>query len=268
MAGRTGRHLAPIVVLMTVVGLTAACAEPGTSVSTEEKKSTGAAAPEKPVQRPVPLTAAELGAALLTEEQAVGYTITGGDSRTGASTASSAVETASPGTCLPLRQIRRQSAPGRGESAAAWSTMYRGDGGVSPRTTLLTSYPVATARTRMKELRQGVETCGRFTVRNAYGTSSVTTEKLSVPDLGEEAVRYRLLGRTELSSGDKGSDYSLVTAVRSGGVIVVVETSEVLGLLPPAELAGFKPEPGPDEQVIAAQAEKAAEAERGALSGG
>ena len=265
---RTGRRLAPTVVLMSVIGLTAACAGPGGSAGAEARKSTGATAPEKPAELSVPLTAAELSAALLTQEQTVGFTITGGDSRTGASTASSARETASPGTCLPLRQIRSQSPVGRGESAAAWSTMYRGEGGLSPRTTVLTSYPVATARTRMEELRQATETCDRFTVRNAYGTSSVTTEKLSVPDLGEEAVRYRLLGRTEHRSGDKGYDYSLVTAVRTGGVIVAVETSDVLGPLSPAELAGFKPEPGPDEEVIAAQAEKAAEAERGARSGG
>ncbi len=146
---------------------------------------------------------------------------------------------------------------GRGESAAAWSTMYRGKGSFSPRSSLLTSNPVDTARTRMTQLRRAVAACGRFAFSNAYGNASVTTEALAVPDLGEESVRYRTLAR--LNSG--GFIYSLVTAVRVGGVIATMQTSDTTGPLPPDELAKFKPDPGTDESVISTLIKNVVEAE-------
>ncbi|MEV0299677.1 hypothetical protein [Streptomyces prasinus] len=47
-----------------------------------------------------------------------------------------------------------------------------------------------------------------------------------------------------------------MTVVRVGGVIAAVETFEALGPFPPARLAEFEPEPGPDEPMIAALVEK------------
>ncbi|MGQ4452044.1 hypothetical protein ACN6LK_003615 [Streptomyces griseus] len=213
----------------------------------------------KQTARSEPLTAAELKAALLAPEQAVGFTITESDSRQGSPSKSSRVagEEVSPEPCRPVREAPSQNVPGRGESAAAWSTMYRGKGAFSPRSSLLTSYPENGARTRMSQLRQAVETCGRFTFSNAYGDASVTTETLTVPDLGDEAVRYRTLARL----GNGGFHYSLVTAVRVGGVIATMQTSDVTGPLPPDELAKFKPDPNPDERVIAALVENVVEAE-------
>ncbi len=75
--------------------------------------------------------------------------------------------------------------------------------------------------------------------------------------IGEEALRYRTLARL----GSKGFHYSLVTAVRVGGVIATVQTGDVLGPLPPDKLAEFKPEPSTDESVIATLIENVIDAE-------
>lgn len=138
--------------------------------------------------------------------------------------------------------------------------MYLGDGALWPRQTVLTSYPVDTARARMAELRRAVGACGRFHVPNAYGTGSITTQTLPVSALGEEAVHYRMLARTKSSSGDPGDHYALLTVVRAGGVIASVQTSAVLGPIPAEQLKGFTPEPGPDEPMTAVLAEKVSKA--------
>ncbi|MGS2592022.1 hypothetical protein [Streptomyces hebeiensis] len=52
-----------------------------------------------------------------------------------------------------------------------------------------------------------------------------------------------------------------MTAVRVGGVIASVETSNVLGPLPADKLAEFKPEPDTDEHVIATLVENVVKAE-------
>ncbi|MFJ2763508.1 hypothetical protein [Streptomyces prasinus] len=247
----------PTAALLPVLGLAGACSDAGKPAGAgKDAERTPAASEAK--ERSAPPTVGALEAALLTEAEAAaaGFTLTGGDARTGAATGDAGGETSEPDACAALRKVRSENAPGRGESAAAWSTMYGRDSGTAPRWTVLTGYPVDTARSRVAELRRAVDGCDRFSVRNPYGASSFTTETLPVPDLGEEAVRYRLLGRTETTAGDKGYTYSLVTVVRVGGVIAAVETSEALGPLPPARLAEFEPEPGPDEPMIAALVEK------------
>lgn len=135
--------------------------------------------------------------------------------------------------------------------------MYLDDSNLSPRSTILTSYPVETARTRMAQLRRAIDACDRFNYSSIYGKSSVTTETLSVPNLGEEALRYRTPARLD----SKGFPYSLVTAVRVGGVIATVQTGDVLGPLPPDKLTEFKPEPSTDESVIATLIENVIDAE-------
>ncbi|MGW1818662.1 hypothetical protein ACWCQM_34510 [Streptomyces sp. NPDC002125] len=261
MLRRKVRRRLSATALLPLLGLSAACSDAGRPAGTAE------AAERKPVAtetmgHAAPLTAAELKAALLTEAEATGFTITGSDSRVGAAAADAgAAETGEPAACLVLRETPRQNAPERGESASAWSIMYLGDGALWPRQTVLTSYPVDLARARMAELRRTVEDCGRFHVRNAYGTGSVTTETLPVSALGEEAVRYRMLARTKSRSGDLGSSsYALVTVVRAGGVIASVQTSDVFGNLPAEQVKGFAPEPGPDEPMTAVLAEKVSKA--------
>ncbi|SDE06529.1 hypothetical protein [Streptomyces prasinopilosus] len=247
----------PAAALLPVLALAVACSGTGGPAGAGEDAGRTPAASEAG-DRSAPLTAGGLKAALLTEAEAeaAGFTVTGGGARTGAAADDADGDATEPAACAALREVRSEEAPGRGESAAAWSMMYGRDGAGALRKTVLTSYPAKTARSRVAELRRAVDSCDRFSVRNPYGAASFTTETLPVPDLGEEVVRYRLLGRTQTTAGDKGYAYSLVTAVRVGGVIATVETSELLGPLPPARLAEFEPEPGPDEPMIAALVEK------------
>ncbi|MFI8306243.1 hypothetical protein ACIF80_22930 [Streptomyces sp. NPDC085927] len=244
--------------ILSAIGLASACGEAAKSADEGGKPGASATAGVR-ADRSKPLTAAELKAALLTEEQIGGFEITGINSRAGAFTEPPAArkETTSPEACRHVREAPQENVLDRGESAAAWSQMYLGNSNFSPRSTLLTSYPVETARTRMTQLRRAIDACDRFGYSNIYGKSSVTTETLSVPDLGEEALRYRTLARLD----GKGFHYSLVTAVRVGGVIATVQTSDVLGPLPPDKLAEFKPEPSTDESVIATLIENVIDAE-------
>lgn len=252
MMRKTRRRLASTMAILSAIGLTSACGEAAKPAGEGGKPSARATAGVRE-ERSKPLTAAELKAALLTEEQIGGFEITGINSRAGAFTDPPVAgkETTSPEACRHVREAPQENVLGRGESAAAWSKMYLGNSNSSPRSTVLTSYPVETARTRMTQLRRAIGACDRFSYSNSYGKSSVTTETLSVPDLGEEALRYRTLARFD----SKGFQYSLVTAVRVGGVIATVQTSDVLGPLPPDRLAEFKPEPSADESVIAALVE-------------
>ncbi|MFG2430766.1 hypothetical protein [Streptomyces sp. NPDC048590] len=260
MLTRKVRRRLSAATLLPLLGLSTACSDAGSPAGTAEAAGRNPVATETRGHA-APLTAAELKAALLTEAEAKGFTITGSDSRAGAAAADGrAAEAGEPTACLVLRRTPSENAPERGESAAAWSTMYLGDGALWPRQTVLTSYPVDTARARMAELRRAVKACGRFHVRNAYGTGSVTTETLPVPALGEEAVRYRMLTRTKLRSGDRGYHYALVTVVRAGGVIASVRTSDALGPFPAEQVKGFAPEPGPDEPMTAVLAEKVSKA--------
>lgn len=259
MLTRKVRRRLSAAALLPLLGLSAACSDAGSPAGTAEAAGRDPVATETRGHA-APLTAAELKAALLTEAEATGFTITGSDSRVGAAADGRAVEVGEPAACLVLRRTPSQNAPERGESASAWSIMYLGGGALWPRQTVLTSYPVDTARARMAELRRAVEACGRFHVRNAYGTGSITTETLPVPALGEEAVRYRMLARTKSSSGDPGYHYALVTVVRTGGVIASLQTSDVFGSLSAEQLKGFTPEPGPDEPMTAVLAEKVSKA--------
>ncbi|MFS0697418.1 hypothetical protein [Streptomyces nitrosporeus] len=252
---RTGRLSAFVLLSLSI--LATACSGTG-DASEAAGENPGAARAD---DRSSPLTATALKAALLTgaEAEAMGFTVTGSYMRDGADTDNAGGEVAEPAACLILRNIRSEHAPGRGESAA-WSVMYRGQSALWPRRTVLTSYPVSTARARMTELRRAVETCGGYEVRNPYGSSSITTETLPVPALGDEAVRYRLLGRMKSTSGNSGWSYSLVTVVRKGGVLVSVDNSDNLGPTPVDQLKKFTPEPGPDEPMIAALTAKIGEA--------
>ncbi|MGW7417513.1 hypothetical protein [Streptomyces sp. NPDC054863] len=110
----------------------------------------------------------------------------------------------------------------------------------------------------MVQLRLAVDACARFKVGNIYGEVSVTTEKLAAPGLGEEAVRYRTLSR--IDSG--GFNYSLVTAVRIGGVIVTMEISDFTGPASSDKVATFKPAPSADESVLAAFVQNVAETQK------
>ncbi|MFE9941569.1 hypothetical protein [Streptomyces hirsutus] len=258
MMRKTRRRLASTMAILSAIGLASACGETAKPADESGKPSASATAGVR-ADHSKPLTAAELKAALLTEEQIGGFRITGIDSRAGAFTDPplGRKETTSPETCRHVREAPQENVLGRGESATAWSKMYLGDSSSFPRSTVLTSYPVETARTRMAQLRRAIDACDRFSYSNVYGKSSVTTETLSVPDLGEEALRYRTLARL----GSKGFHYSLVTAVRVGGVIATVQTGDVLGPLPPDKLAEFKPEPSTDESVIATLIENVIDAE-------
>ncbi|MEV3928476.1 MULTISPECIES: hypothetical protein [unclassified Streptomyces] len=248
------------IALLPLLGLAVACSEGGTSAGAPEVSEREPAA-EGMAVRSTPLTADALEAALLTEVEATGFTVTGGDAREGAATRDLGKESSEPSQCLALRRVRSENVPDRGESAMAYAVMYLGDDTLSPRKTVLTSFPAGTARARMAELRRAVGTCGRFDVNGAYGPSSVTTETLSVPRLGEEAVRYRMLSRMEVDPGKADHyAYSLVTVVRVGGVMASVETGAVLGPLPSGQLEELTPEPGPDERMIAALVEKVKEA--------
>lgn len=109
------------------------------------------------------------------------------------------------------------------------------------------SYPEGAARVRMKQLSEAVGACSRFSFSNTIGKASVTTEALDAPDLGEDALRYRTLSR--LDNG--GFAWKLVTAVRVGDVIATMNVPDTTGPLPPEKLRAFKPDPGPDEAVIA-----------------
>ncbi|MET9769990.1 hypothetical protein [Streptomyces sp. NPDC006415] len=257
MVFKSGRRLVAVATLLTAVGLTSACGdgtepadaagEPGNATST---------AAGKPVQRTEPLTAAELKPALLTAEQVVGFEITGSSARDGAAEEPSydAEETVSPEACRPVRDATRGDDE---ETAAAQSTMYRGKSALAPRSTNLLSYPEEAARTRMTRLRVALGSCDRFRVSNAFGKSSLTSEVLKAPDLGDEALRFRTLSRMD----ETGFAWKLVTAVRVGGVIATMDVQEITGPLSPQKLATFKPEPGPDEAVIARLVENVTDAQ-------
>ncbi|MGW1814438.1 hypothetical protein ACWCQM_12855 [Streptomyces sp. NPDC002125] len=279
MTHRSRRRRLSAVALLPLLGLAVACSEgtasPEASEASEASEVPGASgtpgAPEreqasaKPKARSTPLTATALTSAVLTEAEAKaeGFTVTGGDARDGAATRDLGKETSEPSQCVGLRQARSENAPDRGESAMAYSVMYRGEDTSWPRKTVLTSFPTTTARARMTELRGAVGACGRFEVKSSFGPSSVTVETLPAPSLGEEAVRYRMLSRMEVDAGAPVHyAYSLVTVVRVGGVMASVETGELLGPIASGQLEGVRPEPGPDERMIAALIEKVSEAER------
>lgn len=257
MTRKSGRSLGPAVALLTAIGLTSACGgatEPAGAAGKPENATSTAAG--KPAQRTEPLTAAELKPALLTAEQVVGFEITGSSARDGAAEEPSydAEETVSPEAC---RQVRDATKGDDEETAAAQATMYRGKSALAPRSTNLLSYTEEAARTRMTRLRVALRSCDRFRVTNAFGKSSVTSEVLNAPDLGDEALRFRTLSRMD----EKGFGWKLVTAVRVGGVIATVDVQEITGPMSPEKLATFKPEPGPDEGVIAGLVENVTDAQ-------
>ncbi|MFF5170559.1 hypothetical protein ACFY25_33500 [[Kitasatospora] papulosa] len=248
MVRKSGRRLVSAVAFLSAIGLTAGCGDsaeaakagnmPGPATSTAAGKA---------AEHSEPLTAAQLKAALLTADQAVGFKITGSSSRDGAKPDSSSLdfkETVAPEVCRRVREATR----GEGdEAAAASSSMYRAETPMAQRTTDLMSYPERAARARMKQLREAVEACSRFSFSNTIGKASVTIETLEVPALGEDALRYRTLMR--MDSG--GFAWTLLTAVRVGGVMVTMEVLDTTGPMPPEKLATFRPDPGPDEAVIA-----------------
>ncbi|MFF7492820.1 hypothetical protein [Streptomyces rubiginosohelvolus] len=247
MMRKSGRRLASAVALLSAMGLTTACgdsAEPNEAGRKPGPATSTAAG--KAAEHSEPLTAAKLKAALLTADQAVGFEITGSSSRDGAEPASSldVEETVSPKVC---RYVRKATGGDGEEAAEASSIMYRSGTSIAPRTTNLMSYPEGAARARMQQLRDAVGACSRFSYRNTIGRASVTTEELNVPALGENALRYLTLSR--LSNG--GFAWTLVTAVRVGGVIATMHVVDTTGPMPPEKLAKFKPDPGPDEAAIA-----------------
>ncbi|MFD4130228.1 hypothetical protein ACFXKK_21985 [Streptomyces globisporus] len=257
MTLKSGRRLAAVAALLTTVGLASACGD-GTGRADavgSPGNATGTAA-GKPAQRTEPLTAAELKPALLTAEQVAGFEITGSSARDGAAEEPSydAEETVSPEACRPVRDATEGDGE---ETAAARSTMYRGESAVAPRSTNLLSYSEEAARTRMTLLREALGTCDRFSFSNAFGKASVTSEVLDAPDLGDDTLRYRTLSRSD----EGGFAWKLVTAVRVGGVIATMDVQEITGPLSPQKLATFKPEPGPDEAVIAGLVENVTDAQ-------
>ncbi|MEU1472614.1 hypothetical protein ABZ434_30915 [Streptomyces sp. NPDC005761] len=96
-------------------------------------------------------------------------------------------------------------------------------------------------------MREAGGVCSRFSFSNTIGKAPVATEALGVPAPGESALRYRALSR--LDNG--GFPWTLVTAVRVGGVIATMHVLDTTGPIPPEKPATFKPDPGPDEAVIA-----------------
>ncbi|WGP08454.1 hypothetical protein [Streptomyces sp. SH5] len=257
MTLKSGRRLAAVAALLTTVGLASACGdgtEPADAAQSPGNATSTAAG--KPAQRTEPLTAAELKPALLTADQVAGFEITGSSARDGADEEAfnDAVETVSPEACRPVRDATKGDGE---ETAAAHSTMYRGKSALAPRSTNLLSYREEAARARMTLLREALGTCDRFSFSTAFGKASVTSEVLDAPDLGDDTLRYRTLSRLD----EGGFAWKLVTAVRVGGVIATMDVQEVTGPLPPEELATFKPEPGPDEGVIARLVENVTEAQ-------
>ncbi|MFD4024428.1 hypothetical protein ACFWRV_13025 [Streptomyces sp. NPDC058576] len=247
MTRKNGRRLGPAVALLTAIGLISACGEATEPADAAKKPGTATStAAGKPAQRTEPLTGTQLKGALLTAEQAVGFEITGSSARDGAEPPPSydAKQAVSPKAC---RQVWEATTGDGAEAAAASSTMYRGKSAVAPRSTNLLSYPEEAARTRMARLREALGTCDRFRVSNAFGKGTVTSEVLDAPELGDDALRYRTLSRWD----DGGFAWKLVTAMRVGGVIATMDVQDITGPLPPEKLATFKPEPGPDEEVIA-----------------
>ncbi|WP_329042983.1 hypothetical protein OHT61_31900 [Streptomyces sp. NBC_00178] len=236
-----------MVALLSAIGLTAGCGDSAKPVDAGRKPGLATStAAGKAGEHSEPLTAAELKAALLTADQTVGFEITESSSRDGAEPDSSfdAKETVSPEGC---QLVKEATGGDGGEAAAASSIMYRAGTSMAPRSTNLMSYSEGAARARMKQLREALGTCGRFSFSNTFGKASVTTEALDAPDLGENALRYRTLSR--LDNG--GFAWKLVTAVRVGGVIATMNVLDTTGPMPPEKLAAFKPDPGPDEAVIA-----------------
>ncbi len=246
MVRRSGRRLVSTAALLSAIGLTAACGESPERGDAGGKPRTAASAAADESERSEPVTAVELKAALLTAEQAVGFEITGSRSRDGAAPESSfdAEETVSPEVC---RHVKEATSGDGEEAAAASSIMYPAGTSISPRSTSLMSYPEEAARARMTQLREAVGTCGRFRFSNRFGKSSVTSEVLKVPGLGEDALRYRTLSRL----GSSGFAWTLVTVVRVGGVIATMQVMVPTGPMTPEKLATFKPEPGPEEAVTA-----------------
>ncbi|QBR04593.1 hypothetical protein D7Y56_00755 (plasmid) [Streptomyces sp. S501] len=247
MVRKSGRRLVSAVAFLSAIGLTAGCGDSAEAakVGNTPGPATSTAA-GKAAEHSEPLTAAQLKAALLTADQAVGFKITGSSSRDGAKPDSSldVKETVAPEVCRHVREATR----GEGdEAAAASSSMYRAETPMAQRTIDLMSYPERAARARMKQLREAVEACSTFSFSNTIGKASVTTETLEVPSLGEDALRYRALVR--MDSG--GFAWTLLTAVRVGGMIVTMKVLDTTGPMPPEKLATFRPDPGPDEAVMA-----------------
>ncbi|MER7969123.1 hypothetical protein ABTX35_09010 [Streptomyces sp. NPDC096080] len=247
MVRKSGRRLVSAVALLSAIALTAGCGDSAESAEAGRKPgpATSTAAGEA-AQHSEPLTAARLKAALLTADQAVGFEITMRSSRDGSEPDSSrdVKETVSPKACRHVKEANRSDGE---EAAAASSIMYVAGTSLTPRSTSLMSYSEEAARARMKQLREAVGVCSRFSFSNTYGKASATIEVLDVPALGDDALRYRTL----FAFDNGGFGWILVTAVRVGGVIATMNVQTVTGPMPPGKLDTFKPDPGPDEAVIA-----------------
>ncbi|MCL7428948.1 hypothetical protein [Streptomyces sp. YS415] len=135
---KSGRRLVSAVALLSAIGLTAGCGDSAEPVEAGRKPGLASTAAGRAAEHSEPLTAAELKAALLTADQAVGFRITGSSSRDGAEPESSLdfKETVSPEVC---RHVRKAHGGDGEEAAAASSIMYRAGTSVAPRSTNLRS---------------------------------------------------------------------------------------------------------------------------------
>ncbi|MFE2940566.1 hypothetical protein ACFXKG_16120 [Streptomyces sp. NPDC059255] len=248
------RSLCVAAALLALLPLSAAC-----SVS----ESTGPASADSPKSTTAPteersLTPAELKAALLTEEEATGFDITGADTVEGAGGEWEDPTMVKPAACKVLWNSENK---GFGETAAANSTLYPHSNSIDMRETLIAAFPADAARSRMTSLRSSLAACGDFETKNQYGQSSEKTVELEAPELGDEAIRFRTTGLVKTATVNKGQNHRLTTVVRTGNVVTRFKSVVMLGeFIKPDQVARFIPKP--DEDLIAAQVAKVEEAIR------
>ncbi|MEV7090324.1 hypothetical protein AB0O07_31340 [Streptomyces sp. NPDC093085] len=248
------RSLCAAAASLTLLSLSAACSGSGASepASADSPKSSTTPAQGHP------LTATELKAALLTEEEATGFDITLTETVEGAGGKWEDPTTVKPAVCKVLWNSENK---GFGETAAAHSILYPASTSIDTRATLLSSYPADAAQARMSTLRNSLATCEKFETENEYGQSSNKTEKLNTPELGDEAIRFLTTGQVRTATVNKGKIYHLTTVVRTGNVVTRFRTDVMLGeFTKPGQADRFIPEP--DDVLIAAQIAKVEEAIR------
>ncbi|MFJ2174193.1 hypothetical protein ACIOHE_14920 [Streptomyces sp. NPDC087851] len=245
------RSLCVAAASLTLLPLSAACSGSEATEPTSEDGSKSATATAEVRS----LTAAELKAALLTEEEATGFDITGTETVKGAGGKWEDPTTVKPAACKVLWNAETK---GFGETAAATSILYPASNSIDTRETLLAAFPADAARARMTSLRKSLATCGEFETKNQYGQSSEKTDELEAPGLGDEAIRFRTAGQVKTATVNKGQSHRLTTVVRTGNVVTRFRSDVLLGDLEPDQVARFIPKP--DEALIAAQIAKVEEA--------
>ncbi|MGW9254343.1 hypothetical protein ACWGS5_19900 [Streptomyces albidoflavus] len=213
----------------------------GGSEAAEQKGAEPKGAP-----KPLPTTAGEVEARMLTAEEMPGYRVVEADSWSEPRPALG-TQTFKPRACAVIAQP---------EGGAGANVTYEHDGepeDLHPRDITTTLYAKGEAAEWMAELREAEERCGTFRSESSFG-DGVHSDRMTwlpEPDAGDEALRVERV--TE--AGEETTLRSLTTYVRTGDLVTAFHHKISYGpALDKDHLATLLP--SPDEALVDAQIAK------------